>query len=225
MEIWSCAFVGQKKFYYKPYREKILNKIDFVIQRGVTHFYNFYKNSFDTLCAAAVDKLRNEYLLIKNILVLPCKPEGEFVLPDCFDKAVYLQDNDVPTKFDLRKTYRKLVQSVDYVICGVTRAFGVARATYNFAKWALKSTYNVVTDKSKFWIEYSPEDVEKAYKEFEERMKTDEVYRALVEEAIRRCQEQAAPAMEKQAKKYKNKKHKAYKPPVWITAETIKKHR
>ena len=203
MEIWSCAFLGQNKLNYEPYQDKILEKIDFLIQRGVTHFYNCYRNSFDVLCAAAVDKLREQYPQIKNVLVLPYKPQGDVELPDCFNEAVYLQGNDVPTKFAARNTCRKLVQSVDFVISGVTRGLDEAKATYNFAKRALTPMYNVVTDKSRFWLIMSPAEIEKAIAEYEERMKNDEVFRMM--------------HVEKQKKH--RRKHKECKPPVWVTVK------
>ena len=221
MEIWSCAFLGQSKFDYEPYQEKILDKIEFLIQRGVTHFYNSYRNGFDALCAAAVDKLREQYPQIKNILVLAHKPEGEFALPDCFDEAVYLQDNAVPTRLAVRNVYRKLVQSVDYLICGVTRGLSDEWHAYNFAKKSLTSYYNVVTDKNYFWIELSPIEIEKAVAEYEERMKVDEEFRTLVEEMARRY-EQSLKDGEKQKKKRKHKKTKEYKRPTWVVAKTKK---
>lgn len=192
MENWSCAFLGQNNFDYEPYQDIIFDKIDYLMKAGVTHFYNCYRNNFDALCAAAVDKLRENYSQrenypqIKNILVLSHKPKGKFVLPDCFDEAVYLQDNDVPKRFTLRDTYRKLVQTVDFVICGVTRGISSAKAIYNFAKKLSKPMYNVVTDKSQFWLEMSPIEKEKAIAAYEERIKTDEEFRMLIEEIARR---------------------------------------
>ncbi|MCH5159586.1 MAG: hypothetical protein J1F66_01905 [Clostridiales bacterium] len=172
MEIWSCAFLGQSKFNYELYQDKVLNKVEFLIQRGVTHFYNCYRNSFDALCAAAVDKLRENYPDIKNILVLAHKPEGDFVLPECFDEAVYLLDNDVPLRFAVRNTWRKLVRSVDFVISGVKRRLSGAKADYNYAKRTLKSMYDVVTDKSQFWLDISPIQIEMRLKSTKKDYKT-----------------------------------------------------
>ena len=222
METWYCAFWGQNKFDYEPYQDEILHEIDFLIQRGVTHFYNFYRNTFDTMCAATVDKLRENYPQIKNILVLFYKPNGDFVLPKGFDRAVYLQDSDAPTRLVVRNTYRKLVQSVDFVFSGVARGFSEERSACNYARWALKSMFNVVTGKSQFWLTLSPTQIDKAVRDFEERMRTDEEFRMLNEEIMRRCEEQAAPFLKKRAKKHKKKKTKQYKPPVWVTAETKK---
>lgn len=214
MERWSCAFWGQNKFDYEPFRTKILDEIDCLIRRGVTCFYNCYRNSFDALCAAAVDKLREKYPYIWHVLVLLHKPNDDFVLPDCFDEAVYLQNDGVPARFVARNTYRKLVQSAGFVISGVARGFGVAKSVYNFAKRTLKPICNVVTGERRFWHTFSPIEIEKAIREYEERLANDEEFRIVHEEVMRR--------FVKESKNHKNKKHYENAFHEWVVAETKK---
>lgn len=74
----SCCFTGHRKVKYSELLLKKLNDtIEAMIKKGVTDFYAGGAIGWDTICAEAVLKLRNEkYSHIRLNMVLPC-PESE----------------------------------------------------------------------------------------------------------------------------------------------------
>ena len=214
MKNWSCAFFGHSIYYYGPYYPKLKCLVVDLINRGVTHFYNGFRGAFDQLCADLVYLLRKDYPHIKNVLVLSYKPKPDFVLPMYFDEAIYLQDNNVPPKFAICNTNRKLVQSVDFIISGVERLTGGAKSTCDYAKRALKSMYNIVTNETQYWY-VSPRDIENTIREHEKRLKTDDEYCKKRDEHVQKLVDIA----EKYVKKCKKRKTKDNSQPVWVTVE------
>ena len=106
----SCAFFGHANYDYQPYEEKIRDVVVDLINRGVTSFYNGYRGHFDVICARVVGELREQYPQIKNIMVLSYRPGKTFELPQYFNEAVYLLEQNVPFKYAIPRTNREIVR-------------------------------------------------------------------------------------------------------------------
>ena len=147
----SCAFFGHRNYDYRPYEDNIRDIVEILIDRGVTEFYNGYRGNFDQTCARIVSELRERHPQIKNIMVLSYPPTESFVMPNCFDRAVYLLKQSVPPKSAIVRTNKQLVMTVQYVVSGVVRGYGGAKIACDFAKTMLRSMINVVTDEEQFF--------------------------------------------------------------------------
>lgn len=216
MKKLSCAFFGHRDVNYCLYIHEIENTILQLIQFGVTEFYHGNRGAFEQTCAGVLVNLKKKYPQIKHILVLSYKPKEKFVLPFCFDYAVYLQDNNVPPRFAKVKTNKKLIESVDYIVVAVNRNTGGAKIAYDCAKRLYKPTANVLTgQRILFERGITQEEIEEIVAEHE-KLRLDEEYSKAEEEEIEKLRETVVPQMIKQAKKYKKKKIQAHPPSVWI---------
>ena len=133
----SCAFFGHRDVDYFSYNEKIETLLVNLIENcGVTQFYSGYRGKFDELCAYLVWELKFQYPQIKNTLVLSYLPykKADFVLPKYFDDSVYLLEKQVPPRFAIPHTNRRMVELADYIVSGVNHDHGGAFAAYNYAR-------------------------------------------------------------------------------------------
>lgn len=209
MKPLSCAFFGHRNYDYRPYEDKIREVVVDLINRGVTEFYNGYRGKFDGTCARIVGELREQYPLIKNIMVLSYRPTQDFKLPDFFDESVYLLGNNVPHKYAITRTNKELVKTVDYIVSGVVWKWGGAKTACDYAKKLLRTTVNVVTNDNDFFCDESTlKEVDKISREYRNRLDTDEEYKKAEEERYKKLMEKVAPILEKQAQKSKKNKTK-----------------
>ena len=215
----ACAFFGHRNFDYRPYEDNIREIVVELINKGVTDFYNGYRGNFDETCARIVCELHEQYPQIKNIMVLSYPPTASFVMPKCFDRAVYLLTRSVPPKSAIVRTNKLLVKTVSYVVSGVVRGYGGAKIACDFAKTMFRSVINVVTGDTDYYLsEHELEMGNKILQEHLDRLATDEEYKRKCEEESKRIYEKTAPIVEKQIEKNKRKKPK--RDPVWVNVET-----
>lgn len=207
MKKLSCAFFGHREYPYWGYRDKLEEAIKYLIDIGVTEFYSGNRGTFDRLCAYTVWNLKDEYPEIRNILVLSYLPDEKFKLPEWYDEAVYLLDKQVPHRYAISHTNRKLAQTVNYIIVGVAHKFGGAWSVYNYARKHLYSTLNVITGESDFFYEVISQD---------EINKIAEEYKTEKEAIYLRIKDEVEAIIEKQVHKSGNK-HVNYEPPVWVS--------
>lgn len=173
----SCAFFGHSNFDYDPYKEKIRERIiDLIENRGVTEFYSGGRGKFENMCSHLVWELREKYPNIKNILVLSYIPSKKFDLFFYYDESVYLLEKKVPYRFAISHTNRKLVETVDYIISGVTRSYGGAKAACDYAKRLYKTMFYVVSDQS--YCDY-----DWVQKHVEEQMQDDQFHLESIQKA------------------------------------------
>ena len=189
----SCAFFGHRSYDYRPYKDKIREVVEYLINKGVTEFYNGWRGRFDVICAQIVSELKEKYPQIKNIMVLSYRPTKEFELPKYFDESIYLLEDSVPPRYAIARTNRALVKKVNYVVSGVAYVWGGAFNACEYAKKLLRSMVNVVTGKSQYFYEFmSDDEIAKLIEEYKEeadalylRIK-DEVETSIVEHAKKR---------------------------------------
>ena len=128
-------------------------------------------------------------------------PNKDFELGSYFDGTVYLLEKRVPLKFSINHTNRKLVETADYIISGVTRAFGGAKTACDYAKRLYKTVFYVVEDLT--W-----NDCDWAVQEWEKQMQDEEFRKRYEEEAARSYEKTKSVEAQiaKRAQKHKNKK-------------------
>lgn len=214
----SCAFFGHKNYDYTPYEDKIRERIVYLINRGVTEFYNGYRGRFDSMCARIVHDLKKQYPQIKNIMVLSYMPDNDFEKPDVFDETVYLLEQRVPLKYAISHTNRMLVQTVNYIVSGVVWKWGGARTACNYAEQLYRTVFYVVGG-------YSFCDFDWAQRQWDELSK-DEQYRKEVEEKSEtlylKIKDEVEANIVKHARKNAKKKQKEYQPPTWVSVTNNK---
>lgn len=131
----KCAFLGHRDWDYFPYKSQIKEIIiDLIENKEVTEFYNGCRGNFDRICIDVVCELKKYYPHIRLIQVLSYHPDKSFVLTPRFDDSVYLLEKEVPQKFAIYHTNRRLVELVDYIISGVRKSGSRVRNAYSHAK-------------------------------------------------------------------------------------------
>lgn len=141
----KVAFFGHRDKNYEAYEEKITEILKELIERhGANEFYNGYRGNFDKLCSAIVFKLKKSYPNIRNIMVLSYHPDEKFTLPGCFDDSVYLLDKNVPPRFAITHTNRKIVEMVDYIVSGSFASYGGAYEACEYARRKNKIIFNLI---------------------------------------------------------------------------------
>ena len=141
----SCAFFGHRRFseeYSKDIEDAV---IDLIENHEVAQFYNGYRGNFDKICAYIVWNLRSKYRHIKNTMVLSYIPtkSKNFFLPQCFDNSVYLIDKNIPLRFAISYTNKKIVDISDFIISGITTSYGGALEACKYAKSKGKIIINI----------------------------------------------------------------------------------
>lgn len=170
----SCAFFGHRNFNYVPHEEKIRKRIIDLIKRGVVDFYGGGRGDFDVTCARIVWELKKDYPHIKNILVLAYMPKNNFELGTYYDESVYLLEKKVPLKYSISHTNRKLVELSNYIISGVTRVYGGARTSCDYAECLHKTIFYIVGNYSYCDYDWVGEMVEEKMKNGEFREQSEE---------------------------------------------------
>ena len=141
----SCAFFGHRHFNINQYREKLLQILtDLIENKGVTQFYSGFRGDFDTFCSYLIRELKAHYPQIKNTMVFSYIPDGEFILPDCFDDSIYLLERAVPQRLAIIETNKCLADKVDCIVAGVGIRGGGAYAALEYAYKRKKPIINVV---------------------------------------------------------------------------------
>lgn len=141
----SCAFFGHRHIDAEQYRDKLLQTLtDLIENEGVTQFYSGFRGDFDRFCCSLIHGLKARYPHIKNTLVLSFIPDGEFILPDCFDDSVYLLERRVPQRLAIIETNKCLVDKVDCIVAGVITHGGGAYAACEYAYKRKKPIINMI---------------------------------------------------------------------------------
>lgn len=128
--------------YVEQYRDKLLRILSNLIEKeNVTQFYSGYRGSFDVYCSRLVRELKSVYPQIKNTMALSYITDAKD-LPSCFDDSVYLLERSVPYRFAVAETNKLLVDTVDFVVAGVSRHSGGA---YTACEYAFKRKKPIIS--------------------------------------------------------------------------------
>lgn len=128
-----AVFIGHNECYELSASE-LSKAIEDCINLGVTEFFSGGQGRFDRAAAVEVYKLKKNYPLIKNILVVPY-PDFNVFDKGLFDEIIY------PENFE-RYTYKSaiparnkyMVINSNIAICYVNHGWGNAAKTYGMAK-------------------------------------------------------------------------------------------
>lgn len=133
----------------EQYRDKLLSiLVDLIENKGVTQFYSGFRGDFDRYCSRLAAELKVRYPQIVNTMVLsylsltPQSGGNAFVLPTCFDDSVYLLERNVPKRFAIIETNKRLADTVDYVVAGVLTHCGGA---YTACEYACKRNKTIIS--------------------------------------------------------------------------------
>lgn len=129
-----CAFFGHRNFLYQKYENRISAYImELITEKNVVQFYSGFRGDFDRLCAKLVYDIKFHYPHIVNTMVLSYHPKSDFMLPSYFDDSVYLLEKDIPPRFAITYTNRKIVDLSDYIISGALLKTGGAADACKYA--------------------------------------------------------------------------------------------
>ena len=141
----SCCFTGHRALPLEEIpklKERLVEEIALLIQKGVTHFYAGGALGFDTLAAIATIKLKKQFPDISLHLILPHeKQTGGW---SRYNKEIYQR---LIAKADsveyIAKNYyrgclhtrnRQLIQHSQYCICYLAKSIGGTAFTVKYAQ-------------------------------------------------------------------------------------------
>ena len=112
---------------------------------GITQFYSGGRGAFDRLCAEVVGELIKSYPNIKNTLVFSYLPlsNADFTLPTAYTDSVYLLEHNVPLRYAILETNKRMVDIADCVIVGIYSEWGGAWKAYEYARKQKKRIINL----------------------------------------------------------------------------------
>ena len=128
----TAVFIGHNECYGIT-AEAVSQAVITLINQGVTTFVSGGQGGFDRLCAGCVNKLRQQYPGIRNLLVIPYL---DFTIFDktLFDEIVYPDDFEkYHYKAAIPARNRYMVDNAAHAICYVNHGWGGAAKTYDRA--------------------------------------------------------------------------------------------
>ncbi len=144
-----CCFAGHREIQDRNVEETVGKMVEQLIaMHGVNEFWVGNYGAFDSLAAMAVRKLKKTYTNIRLNLVLP------YLTKDIVeDEEWYWQKFDTilmadiplstPKKFHILKTNEFMVDNTAFLICYITRSWGGAIHTFEYAERKGRTIWNV----------------------------------------------------------------------------------
>lgn len=126
-----CCFSGHRELSVEQLenlRKRLKSEVIKLINAGVDTFISGCANGFDTEAALTVNELKQEYLNIKLVLVLPYR--REISIPH--DECICLAETYRKGCFHIRNRY--MVDNSSYCICYLAENKGGTAYTVNYAK-------------------------------------------------------------------------------------------
>jgi len=142
----ACVFFGHRNANYQKYKPKLKQILEDLIENeGFTQFYSGGRGAFDRLCAEVVGELIKSYPNIKNTLVFSYLPpsNADFALPTAYTDSVYLLEHNVPLRYAILETNKRMVDIADCVIVGIYSEWGGAWKAYEYARKQKKRIINL----------------------------------------------------------------------------------
>ena len=140
----ECAFFGHREYDYNFYEEKLLKMVEkLIVDCNVERFYSGGRGNFDLFSAKIVKRLQEQYPTIKMTKVFSYMPKKEEMKELLFDDTVYLLERNVPKRFAILETNKKLVDKVDFIVSGVEYGFGGAVQAIGYARTKKKQIISI----------------------------------------------------------------------------------
>ena len=151
-----CCFAGHSELYdIENISQKLVAVVEELIKKGTDEFRVGNYGAFDRLSAGVVRKLKEKYPQIKLYLVIPYLTASIER-----NKQTYYNDYDsiiiadipqnIPTKTQIIKCNEYMIRSADTLVCYVTRSFGGAARTLDYARKS-KNVQIMNTAETIFW--------------------------------------------------------------------------
>ena len=145
----TAGFTGHRELpaeYLPEISKRLEDTLVALIEQGYCYFGAGGALGFDTLAAQAVLRLRERYLQIRLILVLPCLnqtrgwPQADIdtyeEIKRCADKVTYTSEHYF--RGCMQKRNRHLVDNSRVCICYLTKPTGGTAYTVNYARSGLR---------------------------------------------------------------------------------------
>ncbi len=142
----TITFIGHGSISIPPdIKSRLYNEIENLIHsnENVIFFCGGY-GDFDNLCAKICSQLKTKH---KNIEVVFVSPYLNFtkttVVQSYYDTTVYPPIENAPLKFAISKRNEWMIENSDLIISYVTRSYGGAYSSLQFAKKRKKSIIDI----------------------------------------------------------------------------------
>ncbi len=140
--IMTVTFCGHADIDYDESIEKQLyDIIENLINNGADEFLLGGYGNFDNLAARLVRKLKNKYLHIESILVIPYL-DKKYCLK-MYDNTVYPPLETVPLRYAISKRNQWTVENSDCLVSYVKYTWGGAYKTLTYARKKKKHIINI----------------------------------------------------------------------------------
>ena len=142
----ACAFFGCSKGNYQEFTETLREiLVELIENEGVAQFYSGGRGAFDEFASRLVGEMKKEYPQIKNTLVISYMPllEEKFSLPTHYTDSVYFLERQVPPRYAIVETNKKIVEKSEYVIVATKYSFGGAKKAREYAEKLKKNVIDL----------------------------------------------------------------------------------
>lgn len=113
-------------------RKWLYETVEGLILEGADCFYLGGYGQFDTMAADVVRELKNKYLHIRSVLVLPYL-DREYDTSG-YDESIYPPLENVPRRYAISRRNEYMVDNADVVVAYVIYGFGGASKTLKYAE-------------------------------------------------------------------------------------------
>ena len=138
----AVTFCGHGDINYgKDIKDKIYNLSENLIKSGQNEFLFGGYGNFDITAAHTLKELKKKYPHIKLILIIPYLNRKYNM--DLYDYSIYPPIENVPKKIAIIKRNEYMIKKSDIVIAYVTRNFGGAAKTLDYAVKNNKCVKNI----------------------------------------------------------------------------------
>lgn len=141
-----CSFFGWSEGDYREMEGRLLAILcDLIENHSVRQFYSGGRGAFDEVCAKLVGGLRQKYPQIRNTLVLSYMPtpKSENTLKDRYTDSVYLLERNVPPRYAIVETNKKMIDMSAFVVVATKYSFGGAKRAREYAEQRGKTIIDV----------------------------------------------------------------------------------
>lgn len=129
----TVAFCGHRNIANPEIvKEWLRQVVDQLIDNGADTFYLGGYGQFDSLAASIIYDLKQQYPLIRSVLVLPYL-DRQYSL-ESYDETLYPPIETVPRRFAILKRNEYMIKESDIVVAYVQYSYGGAYTAWQYAK-------------------------------------------------------------------------------------------
>lgn len=147
----TITFCGHSQFKSSTeYETKLLELLEKIVGDRVVNFYLGDYGDFDCFAYGCCKKYQKLHPNVSLIFITPYMTEVYQqkhlnLQKEKFDGIIYPEIEDKPLKFAIIYRNKWMIDKADFVICGITRTYGGAYKTYQYAQKKKKHIFNIAT--------------------------------------------------------------------------------